>query len=98
MIGGNPNEITRDGTATSEFSNHPTMEQNHCKKCEYVKEKIPPGLEVSIFDLSGFEAVAEAAFLELIGRHTPILVVDEAEIVEGAVNIKNRLLELGGVS
>ena len=69
--------------------------QPDCKKCEYVKEKIPGGLDVTIMDLTTPDGMAEAAFYELIGKHTPILVVDEAEVVEGAVNIKNRLTQLG---
>jgi len=68
--------------------------QPDCDKCEYVKGKIPAGLEVTIMDLTTPDGMAEAAYYELIGKHTPILVVDEAEVVEGAINIKNKLTQI----
>jgi len=66
-----------------------------CQKCDYVKERIPPGIEVEFIDSSTPEGMAEAAFYELLGKSTPILVVDE-EPITGAINIINRLIALNG--
>jgi deoxyxylulose-5-phosphate synthase len=64
-----------------------------CQKCDYVKERIPDGLEVSLIDASTAEGMAEAAFYELMEKPTPILVVDD-EPITGAINILNRLKEI----
>lgn len=64
-----------------------------CQKCDYIKERIPAGLEVSYVDTSTPEGLAEAAYYELLGKHTPILVVDE-QVTEGAIAIMSRLKEL----
>ncbi|MBI5001148.1 MAG: hypothetical protein HZB92_06445 [Euryarchaeota archaeon] len=64
-----------------------------CQKCDYVKGKIPEGLELRVLDMESVEGTAEAAYYELIGKNTPILVVD-GEVVESAIDIKNRMAEL----
>ncbi len=61
-----------------------------CQKCDYIKERMPARLDVSLVDTSTAEGLAQAAYYELLNRHTPILVVDD-EIVEGAINILTRL-------
>ena len=61
-----------------------------CQKCEYVKERMPSGLDV---DTSTPEGLAEAAYYEILGKNVPILVVDE-QVVEGAIAIMSRLNEL----
>jgi hypothetical protein len=66
-----------------------------CQKCDYIKERMPSGLTVSIVDTSTSQGLAEAAYYELLGKHTPILVVDD-QIIEGAINILARLNELSG--
>lgn len=66
-----------------------------CQKCEYIKERLPKGLQVSIVDTSTAEGLAEAAYYELLGKHTPVLVVDD-QVTEGAINILARLGELSG--
>ena len=70
--------------------------QPNCQKCDWVKERIPDGLDVKIMDLKSPEGMAEAAFYELIGKPTPILIVDEEEVVLGAAKIKKRLEEIAG--
>jgi hypothetical protein len=67
-----------------------------CKNCDYVKGKIPEGLEMRILDITTKEGMAEFAYHELVEQHTPVLVVD-GEIVQGTVAIKNRMAELAGV-
>lgn len=66
-----------------------------CEKCEYVKERIPPKVEVKFFDVESADGMAEGAFCEVLHKHTPILVVD-GEHVEGALNIVKRLNALAG--
>ncbi len=69
--------------------------QPKCQKCQYVKERLPKDLEVDVVDTSTPEGLAEAAYYEILGRHTPILVVDD-QVTEGAINILARLNELAG--
>jgi hypothetical protein len=64
-----------------------------CQKCDYVKERIPEGLTVEVVDTSQAEGLAEAAYYELLNKPTPVLVVDD-EVVEGSINIMNRLKAL----
>jgi deoxyxylulose-5-phosphate synthase len=64
-----------------------------CQKCDYIKERLPTGLKVSFVDTSTAEGLAEAAYYEILGKHTPILVVDD-QVTEGAINIMTRLNEL----
>jgi len=68
-----------------------------CQKCDYVKERIPAGLAVDIIDTSTADGLAQAAFCEIIGRTTPVLVVD-GQVTEGAIAILARLNELAGSS
>lgn len=67
--------------------------QPGCKKCDYVKEKIPENLDIKIMDITTPEGMAEAAFHGLVNKYTPILVVDD-DIFEGAINIKNKMFNL----
>ncbi|HSV42590.1 MAG TPA: hypothetical protein VLH13_04180 [Methanomassiliicoccales archaeon] len=64
-----------------------------CQKCDYIKERLPEGLGVSIVDTTTAEGLAEAAYYELLNKNTPILVVDD-EIFEGAIVIMNKLKSL----
>jgi deoxyxylulose-5-phosphate synthase len=66
-----------------------------CQKCDYIKERLPNGLKVNFVDTSTAEGLAEAAYYEILGKHTPILVVDD-QVTEGAINIMSRLNELAG--
>ncbi len=66
-----------------------------CQKCDYIKERLPNGLKVNFVDTSTAEGLAEAAYYEILGKHTPILVVDD-QVTEGAINIMARLNELAG--
>ncbi len=64
-----------------------------CQKCDYIKARLPAGLKVTIVDTSTAGGLAEAAYYELLGKHTPVLVVDD-QVTEGAINILARLNEL----
>ena len=64
-----------------------------CQKCDYVKERMPEGLEIDYVDTSTPEGLAEAAYYEILGKNVPILVVDE-QVVEGAIAIMSRLNDL----
>lgn len=66
-----------------------------CQKCDYVKERIPDGVEVQIIDASTAEGMAEAAFHELLDKPTPVLMVGDEPTI-GAINIVNRLRSLVG--
>lgn len=61
-----------------------------CEKCDYVKERMPKGLDIQLMDSTTADGMAEAAFYELLDKPTPILVI-EGEAVTGAINILNRL-------
>ncbi len=67
-----------------------------CKNCDYVKEKIPEGLDVKIMDMSTPEGMAHAAYYELIEKNVPILVHNDVA-VEGAIKIKNKMSEIAAI-
>jgi deoxyxylulose-5-phosphate synthase len=64
-----------------------------CQKCDWIKERIPPGLQVNVINMETAEGMAEAAYYELLSKHTPILVVDD-QVFEGAINIMDKLKSL----
>jgi len=64
-----------------------------CEKCDYVKARIPTGLDIKIMDMTSAEGMAHAAYHEILEKYTPILVVGE-EVVEGAIKIKNKMKEV----
>jgi hypothetical protein len=64
-----------------------------CQKCEYVKDRIPGGLAVTLVDMTTAGGLAEAAYYELLHRNTPVLVVDDI-IFEGAIKIMEQLKTL----
>jgi deoxyxylulose-5-phosphate synthase len=64
-----------------------------CQKCEYVKERIPGGLAVTVVDMTTAQGLAEAAYYELLHRTTPVLVVDDV-VFEGAIKIMEQLKTL----
>lgn len=66
-----------------------------CQKCDWIKERIPPGLKVIVINMETAEGMAEAAYFELLNKNTPILVVDD-QVVEGAINIMDRLKAISG--
>jgi deoxyxylulose-5-phosphate synthase len=66
-----------------------------CQKCDWIKERIPPGLKVDVINMETAEGMAEAAYFELLNKNTPILVVDD-QVVEGAINIMDRLKAISG--
>jgi len=66
-----------------------------CQKCDYVKERVPEGVKVSLVDTSTAEGLAEAAYYELLNKPTPVLVVDD-QVFEGAIVILNKLKSLAG--
>jgi len=61
-----------------------------CQKCDYIKARLPDGLDIRIVNTSEAEGLAEAAYYELLNRNLPILVVDD-EVFEGAIIILNKL-------
>ena len=67
--------------------------QPDCEKCDYVKDHMPDGVEINILDIKSVDGMAEAAYYELAGKHTPILVADD-EVVEGAIKIRKTLEKL----
>lgn len=67
--------------------------KNNCKNCEYVKSKIPDGLELTIIntDKMSSEEMAILAYHELLDSPVPVLILDNDKIVTGTVKIKNIL-------
>lgn len=66
-----------------------------CQKCDWIKERIPAGLSVNIINMETAEGMAEAAYYELLSKHTPILVVDD-HVFEGAIKIMDKLRSVAG--
>ncbi|MFH1786520.1 MAG: hypothetical protein ABH829_02670 [archaeon] len=70
------------------------LTQDGCDKCDYVKQFIPPGAEIQVMDAKTPEGMAEVAFHKLMGSHTPVLIIEDREVVQGALQIKKKLLNL----
>ena len=70
-----------------------------CKKCEYVKEAVDLeklGVEVVSLTPPTKEALSELAYHECVALSEttlPILILDDGEVVTGAIIIKNYLLQ-----
>ncbi len=67
-----------------------------CQKCDYLKGKIPDGLDVQIMDMTTVDGMAHGAYYELIEKDMPILVHNDVA-TEGAINIKNRMLDIANI-
>ena len=67
-----------------------------CQKCDYVKSKIPEGLDMRILDMTTIDGMAHAAYYELLEKHTPILVHND-EPIEGSIKIKNKMDEIAKI-
>ena len=67
-----------------------------CQKCDYLKEKIPEGLDIQIIDMSTVDGMAHGAYYELIERDMPILVHNDIT-TEGAIKIKNKMLDIANI-
>ena len=65
-----------------------------CQKCDWVKERIPEGVKVNVINMESADGMAEAAFYELLSKHTPILVVDDV-VFEGAIKIVEKINSAG---
>jgi len=65
-----------------------------CQKCDWVKERIPEGVKVNVINMESADGMAEAAFYELLSKHTPILVVDDV-VFEGAIKIVEKINSSG---
>ncbi len=64
-----------------------------CQKCDYVKERLPEGVDIELIDATTVDGMAEAAFYEVLEEPTPILVYN-GDVVTGALKIINRLESL----
>jgi deoxyxylulose-5-phosphate synthase len=52
-------------------------------------------VKVNVINMETADGMAEAAFYELLHKHTPILVVDD-EVFEGAIKIVEKITACGG--
>ncbi|HIJ00331.1 MAG: hypothetical protein PWQ88_1201 [Candidatus Methanomethylophilaceae archaeon] len=66
-----------------------------CQKCEYVKEHLPADLELKILDVTTVDGMAEAAFYGVLNAEFPVL-IDEDEVITGAIRIIERLKSIVG--
>ncbi len=74
-----------------------------CKKCDWVKGKVDlasiEGLRVMHLDGENAEALAMLAYYECVAlaeKNLPILVLDDEQVIAGAVQIKNYFLKTVG--
>ncbi|MEA4976948.1 MAG: hypothetical protein VB016_00095 [Methanomassiliicoccaceae archaeon] len=70
--------------------------KNNCNKCEYVKERIPSGIDVDIQNVDTAGGLAEGAFYGILGKGFPVLVVDDEFVAEGSINVLKKLKEIAG--
>jgi len=77
----------------------------NCKRCEYVKSRIPDGVDIEIktypHDIKDWspEQLAEACYYEVytdLQRTAPILLLPDGRKITSVIEIKNLLKELKG--
>lgn len=70
--------------------------KNDCGKCDFVKERMPKGLEVEYYNVDTADGLAEGAFYEVLDKGFPVLVVDESIVAEDGSPVLKKLQELAG--
>lgn len=71
--------------------------KNNCEKCDYVKEKLPAGLKIRIYNVENSDdELAEGAYYEVLDKGFPVLVVDDDRVAEDAIPVLKKLKELAG--
>lgn len=73
------------------------LTQPGCKKCDWLKEQMPSENGIQIMDRTTPDGLAHAAYYELVDIDVPILVTEQEKVIEGAINIKNALVEGGHI-
>ncbi|MDD4352128.1 MAG: hypothetical protein PHU71_04065 [Candidatus Gracilibacteria bacterium] len=68
----------------------------HCHKCEYVKEYIPAALKekMKFYDATseeGQKLLTEMDLLDLVNTSMPILIDDEGNVYDGAIECRKYL-------
>ncbi|MCL1983941.1 MAG: hypothetical protein FWG58_00915 [Methanomassiliicoccaceae archaeon] len=70
--------------------------KDNCGKCEHVKERMPKNLKVQIVNADTVDGLAEAAYYEIVEKTFPVLVIDDSEIVCGALPILEKMNSFTG--
>jgi glutaredoxin len=65
--------------------------KNDCPKCDYVKERLPKGVEIQIMNVDTVDGLAEGAFYEILDKTFPVLVSDDEFAAEGSINVLNKI-------
>lgn len=68
--------------------------KNDCSKCDYVKERLPRGLDVKIENVDTVDGLAEGAFYGILDKGFPVLIVEDEFIAEGSINVLKKLMEI----
>lgn len=70
----------------------------NCKNCDWVKERIPDGLDIEFLDGNTKEGMAQLSYYEKYDPDhivMPIFIIEDEELaIEGTIKIKNKMLEL----
>ena len=70
--------------------------KSNCPKCDWIKDRADLN-NVEVLDAENHTGMAELAYYELFGKEMPILILDNGEVVTGAIRIKKRIeAENGG--
>jgi hypothetical protein len=70
--------------------------KDDCTKCDYVKERIPKGLDVDILNVDTVDGLAEGAFYGILDKGFPVLVSNEEYVAEGSINVMDKIMEIYG--
>ncbi|MDD4185035.1 MAG: glutaredoxin family protein [Candidatus Methanomethylophilaceae archaeon] len=70
--------------------------KNNCGKCDFVKERMPEGLEVEYHNVDTTDGLAEGAFYEVLDKGFPVLVVDDTIVAEDGTPVLKKLQEIAG--
>ena len=70
--------------------------KNDCPKCDYVKERLPPGAEVKFLNVDTVDGLAEGAFCEILDKTFPVLVLNDEFVAEGSIKVLEKIQEIVG--
>ena len=70
--------------------------KDDCTKCDYVKERLPKGMNVEILNVDTVDGLAEGAYYGILDKGFPVLVLDDEYAAEGSINILEKIKEISG--
>ncbi len=68
-----------------------------CSQCDWVKERIPEGLNVKFLDSKSVDGMVQLSYYEKYDekQSMPVFIVEDEELaIDGTIAIKNKMIEV----